>query len=247
MLLMKVLQIILLKFRLKRLEKQFHLVDNKKIELEKLLSDFQYRHTMELGDLLLEILEIRTQLFQSDKSKYDDAKKFEEQFRQQYLAEKKQDKHLLNNDEKKELKKKFRRATVLCHPDKVDEKYNEEAKEVFIALKSAYDSNDLKKVANILIKLEKGNYFNAKSETFSEKELLIAKIKKLRGRIKSLEKEIRLIKKSYEFKRITAIDNWNEYFSNMKSKLKAELEEMKKQLSSSILKRMRDEQIEYKY
>lgn len=229
---MKALQIIVLKFRLKRLEKRFHRVDNEKIEMEKLLSDFQYRHTMELGDLLLEILKVRTLLFQSDKSKQEDAKKYEEQFRQQLLADKKQQKLQLNKEEQKELKKKFRKATTLCHPDKVDEKYSEEAKEVFIKLKSAYDSNNLKKVAAILFNLEKGNYFKPKSQTISEKELLMTEIKKLRNRIKSIGKDIVLIKKSYEYKKIIGIVDWDEYFRSMKKKLEAELEEMKTQLKS---------------
>ena len=221
---------IVLKFKLKRLEKSIRIADNKKIELDKLLSEFHYRHSVELGDLLLEILKVRTLLFPLGDSGYEDAKKEEERFREQLLADRAQQKHQITKDEKVELKKKFRKATVLCHPDKVDEKYSVEAKEIFISLKSAYDSNDLKKVSSILFNLEKGNYFKPKSQTVSEKEKLISEIAKLRIRIKSTEKDIELIKKSFEYKMIIAIANWDEYFRNMKTKLETELAEMKAQL-----------------
>ncbi len=226
------LETMVLKHRLKKLEKQLHAVDSKKIELEKLLSDFHHRHTMELGDLLLEILKLRTLLFPLDDSRYEEAKRYEERFREQLLADRKQQKQQITKDEKAELKKKFRKATVLCHPDKVDKKFSAEANEIFILLKEAYDSNNLKKVTDILFNLEKGNYFKPKSETVSERELLIAEIKKLMGRVKSIENDIARIKKSFEYKRIIAIDDWDEYFRAMKAKLEAELAEMKVQLSA---------------
>lgn len=225
------LKIIFLRYRLKKLEKQFHGADTRKIELEKLLSDFQYRHTMELGDLLLELLKVRTQVFRLDESEYEKAKMDEQQFRERVLADQKRQKQQITKDEQKELKKKFRKASVLCHPDKVDEKYSAEAKEIFITLKKAYDSNNRKKVADILFNLEKGNYFKPKSQTVSEKKLLIAQIIKLRDQIKSAEKDIVLIRKSFEYKKIIAIADWDEYFRNLKTKLEAELEEMKAQLT----------------
>lgn len=224
------LEIISLKHKLKKLEKQFHQIDHKKMELEKLLSDFHYRHTQELGDLLLEILKLRTQLFQADQTEYEKAKNDEEQFREQVMAERKRQKHTITKDEKAELKKKFRKATVLCHPDKVDEKYSAEANEIFISLKNAYDSNDLKKVSDILYNLEKGNYFKPKSQTVSEKEKLMVEIVKLRTRIKVMEKDIEEIRKSFEYKKISSISNWDEYFRNTKAKLETELAEMKAQL-----------------
>jgi hypothetical protein len=165
---------------------------------------------MELGDLLLELLKVRTQVFRLDESEYEKAKMDEQQFRERVLADQKRQKQQITKDEQKELKKKFRKASVLCHPDKVDEKYSAEAKEIFITLKKAYDSNNRKKVADILFNLEKGNYFKPKSQTVSEKKLLIAQIIKLRAQIKSAEKDIVLIRKSFEYKKIIALGGMNE-------------------------------------
>ena len=41
------------------------------IELEKLLTDFQHRHSIELGDIILEILKLRKLKFKNDKQKFE--------------------------------------------------------------------------------------------------------------------------------------------------------------------------------
>jgi hypothetical protein len=221
-----------LKLELKTLENQLYSLDNEKIELEKLLSDFQNRYTNELGDLLLEILRIRKLLYQSDKSKLEEAEEDEKQYREQVNSERKQKKYQLTDDEKKELKKKFRLATFLCHPDKVNEQLKDTAGEIFIQLKEAYNANDLKKVTKILSNLEKGNYFKSKSETISEKELLKVEITKLHKRITILENEILLIKKSDTYKTVIGIDDWEAYIRHMKIILETELAVMKMQMDA---------------
>ena len=45
-----------IKLEIKILESQINAFDNEKTELEKVLSDFQHRHTLELGEIILEIL-----------------------------------------------------------------------------------------------------------------------------------------------------------------------------------------------
>mgnify|MGYP001033859228 CR=1 FL=1 len=215
---------------LKLLENKLHEIDNEKMEIEKLLSDFQYRHSTELGSLLLEILRLRKILYQSDKAKFEEAQMDERNYREQIKSDKKKQKLQLTYGEKKELKRKFRRATLLCHPDKVNENNKAAAERMFINLKVAYDSNDLKKVSEILNDLEKGNFFKSNSDTVSERELLIAEIEKIGKRINSLEKEILSVKNSHAYKTVIEIEDWDEYFSNMKSRLEAELEEMKKQM-----------------
>ena len=219
-----------LKQELKILENKLHAIDNEKIELEKLLSDFQYRHSGELGDILLEILRLRLILYKVDQTKYNEAERDEKQYREQVRTDREKIKLELNTDEKKEIRKKFRKATLLCHPDKVSEKLKESAQGMFIRLKAAYDANDLKKVTEILFHLEKGDFFKSISETVTERELLKAETEKLRKRIKSLEKELSEIKNSNTYKTVIAIDDWDVYFRNLKIKLEGELEEIKNQI-----------------
>jgi hypothetical protein len=219
-------EIVALKLEIKNLENQLNAYSNEKIELEKLLSEFQHRHTIELGSIILEILKLRKIKFKEDKAKYEEAENDERQYHEQVEIEKKKKIFELTDEQKIELKKKFRKATHLCHPDKVSDEFKDVAQKIFIELKNAYDSNDINKVTEILEDLEKGNYLKSRSETVSEKELLKSAIAKLRIQIKTLESEIISIKESDTFKTISTIDNWDDYFKTTKEKLQRELDEL---------------------
>ncbi len=219
-------EIAALKLEIKNLENQLNGYDNEKTELEKLLSEFQHRHTIELGEIILDILKLRKLKFKSDKPKFEEAENDERQYREQVDTEKEKVIFELTDKQKIELKKKFRKATVLCHPDKVADEFKEAAQRIFIDLKQAYDANNLKKVSEILEELEKGNFFKTKSETVQEKDLLKAAISKLKRQIKILETEIIAINESDTFKTIISIEDWDEYFQKTKEKLQRELEEL---------------------
>lgn len=226
-------EIAALKLEIKNLENQLNGYDNEKIELEKLLSEFQHRHTMELGEIILDILKLRKLKFKENKAKFEEAENDERQYRKQVDNEKEKEIFELTEEQKTELKKKFRKATVLCHPDKVSDEFKEAAQRIFIELKQAYDANDLKKVSEILEELEKDNYFKAKSETVLEKDLLIAAIAKLKRQIKIIETEIITIKESDTFKTIIKIEDWDDYFSKTKEKLQRELEEFNQEIENT--------------
>lgn len=224
-------EIAALKLEIKNLENQLNGYDNEKTELEKLLSEFQHRHTIEFGEIILDILKLRKLKFKGNKTKYEEAESDERQYNEQVNIEKKKEIFELTHDQKAELKKKFRKATILCHPDKVSEEFKDDAHKIFIELKQAYDINDLRKVCEILKELEKGNFFKSKSETVLEKDLLKAAISKLRKQIKILETEIITIKESETFKTVFNIEDWDEYFNKTKEKLKRELEELKLEIN----------------
>ena len=197
-----------------------------------MLSKFQYRHTIELGEIILDILKFRKLKFKSDKTKYEEAENDERQYREQVKTEREKEVYELTEEQKIELKKKFRKATVLCHPDKLADEFNEAAQRIFIELKQAYDANDLKKVSEIFDELEKGNFFKTKSETVQQKDLLKVAITKLKRQIKVLEAEIIAIKESDTFKTISSIEDWYNYFQKTKEKLQRELEELKLEIET---------------
>ena len=227
-------EIAALKLEIKNLENQLNAFDNEKTELEKLLNEFQHRHTKELGQIILEILKLRKLKFKDDKVKYEEAEADEREYREQVNIEKERQVFELNDDEKKELKSKFRRATTLCHPDKVSDEFKDAAQRIFIDLKIAYDANDLKKVTEILADLEKGNYFKSRSETVTEKDLLKAAIAKLRSQVKTLETEIIAIKENETFRTVSSISDWDEYFASTKQKLEKELEYLSQEIEVQI-------------
>lgn len=71
--------IMALKLEIRLLEHEINLYDSEKAELEKLLADFNHQHSMNLGDLISEILSLRKKLAkqQGDQNAYDEAKQDE--------------------------------------------------------------------------------------------------------------------------------------------------------------------------
>lgn len=222
-----------MKYELKELELKYENYDNELIELQKYISDFEHKHSIELGELILEILNYRKLKFKNDKVKYHEAERDYEHYKEQFKKEVEKKQFELTEDEKRELKSKFRKASILCHPDKVSDELKEIAQAIFIELKSAYECNDLKKVSEILQNLEQGHLFKTKSQTISEKEKLKSLIIELRTKIIEIEREINSIKESETFINISSIENWDDYFKKTKEILQGELNRLKKEFAAS--------------
>lgn len=221
-----------LKLEIKMLENQLNAFDNEKIELEKVLSDFQHRHTIELGEIILDILKLRKIKYKDHDKKAKEADKDFDQFNEQFESEKNKHQFKLNEKEKAELKNRFRKASMLCHPDKVTDEQKAEAADAFMTLKKAYDQNDLEKVNRILKDLETGNPFHSSVDTITEKELLKKTIANLRKKLQQLQTQIVNLKESETFVTISIIKNWDDYFTETKEQLQQELESLTLELIS---------------
>ena len=78
----------------------------------------------------------------------------------------------MDDEKQNELRKNYRKATKLCHPDKVTDEQKELATKMFTDLKNAYDNNNLEKLNKILSELERG-IFKSQGNTITEKDKLI--------------------------------------------------------------------------
>jgi hypothetical protein len=223
-------EIVALQLEVKILENHLNVFENERIEFEKLLADFHHRHTIELGDIILEILILRKLKYGKYTKKHKEAEEDYKQYSKQIIEEKEKTRFELTDEEKIELKKRFRKATFMCHPDKVADEFKDAAQNIFVELKAAYETNDLNKVTEILHNLEKGNLFKSISDTISGKNKLLAASAKLRIQIKTLESEIFVIKLSETFKTIINIDDWNTYFNKTRELLLQELQELRAEI-----------------
>lgn len=226
-------ELTILKTEVRKLENQINAFDNEKIELEKVISEFQHRHTLELGDIILKILNLRMLKYKSSNEKFTEAEVDEKQYREQFNLENSKNVRELTDLERAEIKSKFRKATVLCHPDKVINELKETAQKIFVELKTAYDQNDLSKVSEILSELEKGSFFKTTSETITEKEILKAEIARLKIQIKIIENEIISIKLSDSYRKVIELLDWDNYFQETRLKLFKELDFLEKELSDN--------------
>ncbi len=214
-----------LKLEAKVLEAEVNQLSDEKADLEKLIHDFGVRHNNELGELILKILRFRKSKAKGTPKEAEAEKDYNE-YSKEYEISKDEKINELTEEEQKELKQKYRKASKLCHPDVVSEEQKELADKLFAELSAAYERNDLERVKEILENLEKGNFFVSKSDAINEKQLLRAEIEKLRMRIKELKQEVHSIKESEAFETITNIEDWDVYFKTTKEKLQEQAKEL---------------------
>jgi hypothetical protein len=228
-------EIVALKLEIKILENQVVSFDNERSELEGVLRDFQREHFLAVGDLILKLLQFRKLKYAQDKEKYEEAEKDEQEYREQFEFEKDKEVFNLSEEEKKEFTSNYRKAAILCHPDKFSQappEVQKQAEELMIELSIAKDKKDLQRVKEILNDLQKGIISSQKTDDNSDKIKLKNLVKKLREKIKKLEVEIINIKLSDEFKLITEIDDWSVYFSNVKEQMRNEIEVLKTEIET---------------
>lgn len=211
-----------LKLEIKALEAAINILSNEKADIEKLIHEFGIRHNKELGELIIKILQYRKENAKGTPQQQE-AEEDYSNYHQQYEATKNEDVATLTNEEQKELKEKYRKASKLCHPDVVSEDQKELATKLFAELSAAYEKNDLKRVSEILENLNNGNFFISKSDALNAKQLLQTEMEKLRLLIAELKIQLQEIKESDTYKTIISIDDWDEYFNNVKQKLLLQL------------------------
>ncbi len=223
------IQLEAIKFELKLAEIKLNTLSDKKFELEKLISDFNYLHDKYLGDIIRKLLEIKKDKLKEDyekhkatKDQYENAKSEYDEFNDQLENFKKKKINELSENEKVELKSKYRQATLHCHPDKVSEDQQREAEEIFKELNEAYRNNDLESVSEILENL-RNQLFTSKSEILTMFDKQKIYLNNINNKIMHLEKEIDKIINSEVYTHISKINDWNDYFENMKVMLTKKL------------------------
>lgn len=161
-------------------------------------------------------------------NEYEDVKSAYEEFENEYehIKDNQKDTIKLNDDEKVEIKKLYKKAARLCHPDIVSDELKEKAHEIMQTLNDAYSKKDITKVKEILQKLETGTIFELSSDRIENKEILKAKIEEFKKTIQELKNEIEEIKSDDTFVTISSLDDWDEYFEELKKDLEEEKEKL---------------------
>ena len=233
-------EIAALQLEIRSLEFQVTSIEDEKTDIEKLISNFNGRYNRELGGLITNILFLKQEAARRaadiDKNSHWKEEEFKEahsdyeNFNQNYKKFIKDPQPAnLNSEEEKSLKMKYRQAAKLCHPDKVAEEQKEPAEKIFKELKEAYALNDLLQVSSILENLEKG-IFKTRGESVTEKDRLRIILNNLMEVRKNLEKKLSELKGSDIYEKIIEIKDWDLYFTDRRSKLKTELENIRQVL-----------------
>ena len=227
------IDLVALKLEIRQLEHQLNAYDNEKIEIEKVLNEFNHQHTKELGWYISRILYLRKILSQDDPKAYAEAVQDEKDYHEQIEAENDKVIYELDEQQRKDIKKAYRKASQICHPDRISEDMKEIAEQLFIQLNEAYEKNDIQTVTKILAELEQG-IFRPRSETVSEKSQLQAIITQLKFKITRIEKEIFEMKESEAYETIIDIEDWDQYFANTKEQLIEEIDRLEQKLNEPL-------------
>jgi hypothetical protein len=174
---------------------------------------------------------LRKNLFKDDKEKFQKAVQDEKDYQEQVNNEKKKVIFEISQEDAKDLKKKYRKASILSHPDKYineTEEVKNLAEEIFKDLNEANQQNDIKRVNEILDNLENGILQSSLREKLDDKNILKAIIITLKNKVTTLTAEVLKIKESDIYKRLFEIQDFDSYFNNIKEKLQNEILELKK-------------------
>ena len=242
-----------LKQELLTLEYQFNALSDEKAEVERQIYSFNYQYNLNLGDLILEYLELKKV---KSKTKYEEAKKnqkekeiddniidelfneYEEaqsdqdQFKEGYKAFQEEDEIIqLSRKDAKELKNLYRKSSMLCHPDRVSEKDKKRSHEIFIKLQKAYETNDLESVRSIYNTLKDGNMFTDISSEVSEIDQLKTHIAELKIKIDSLVQGISEAINTDTYQTLKELTSWEVYFKEIASEFQQEVDTLKEELN----------------
>lgn len=215
--------ILTLKLEISLLENDIHVYDNERTEVEKLLADFHYQYSMQLGDIISEILSLKKQiaLQNNDQTAYEEAEQDEKIYQEQLFEQKSKVYHELSDKDKKKLKQVYRKASQLCHPDRVSDEQKEVAQAIFVELTQAYEQNDLKKVEQILLDLQKG-IFKSRSDTVTQLDTLKMIKTQLSQKLADIQQILDSMKRSETYQVISKLYDWDNYFEEQKMRLAKE-------------------------
>lgn len=221
-----------LTLELKALELQVGSLEDEKTELEKLLHTYNYRHAIEVGEIIRRILLLRREKLKveaeqdADKEEeYQEAQQDYEEYEQDYQETSKQELFKVTEAELQELKAIFRACSKMCHPDVVAQEFKAEASQLFARLCEANGKNDIAAVKAIYEQLQKG-IFAPMSATVSDAQKLHGQVVRIRGKVKDLAVAISALRTTDAYHKVVAIEDWDEYFATLKQQLQAELESL---------------------
>ena len=208
------------------------------------ISAFNALQNRIVGSVILEILELRARIsqllksnddyYQDIKDQFEDAQQEYDDFQRAYQSVEEQFQFEISDENKKILKKQYKQASRLCHPDKVSIEFKPQANKIFSELNNAYVNNDLPKVQEILEELKSGAGFSVDSYSIDNKQILKSKIQSIRKKIEEVKSEIQKVKEDKIYKVIEENDDLEKYFNEMREKLEVERDELEEKLGNIL-------------
>jgi hypothetical protein len=229
----------LLELEFKALQHELADLKSLKVEIEKELKDFASRYDLELGEIILKLLDLRAQFSESRKDNPDSekearrAKNDYEEYKSKLESAEVNDKLGLSPAEQAELKKAFRMASKLCHPDIAAHDEKEHANQIFINLKNAYEKDNLLKVKEILHNLQINGLDMNFERGASGRAALEQQLHNLKTEISKIRDEIKQIRKTESYRIFYSTKDMDAYFEIKRMEIEKEISVLLSQYGTS--------------
>lgn len=197
-----------------------------------------------ITDLLAEIRELEDNFSRQDdcdtrQAQEEAAHEYEEYQEQQQDAQHRfaRDQRL-SMDERNELKRLWRQASRLCHPDVVADELKEKAHQIMVQLNLARQNADLAAIRALLTQLQSGLEPMMASDRLNNLEHLRQKIQQLRSQIEALLKEIAGLEAENAWRLATSLRDKEAYFAEQEralAELRDTLETQVKHVEQDLL------------
>ena len=225
-----------LKVELHFQENELNLLLADREELAKRIDHFQIRYHNAVGEFLDRVLYLRKEKLRLQaitnpalKALYEAAEKDYNDYHAAHTSPITGLLFNLSEKEQIEIKRLYRKSSMICHPDRVTEECKEKAQAMFEELHEAYMNNDIRKVRLISELLEKTGRFETLRDKLDTAEALRAQIELVVLQVEETEADIKEIKSSQAYRTVDAIEgDWNDYFEEMVQNLKTQIADLEK-------------------
>lgn len=214
------------------LEVRFDKLLIEKDDIEKKVFQFNVEYSQRLGKELLELYELNSKYNLKYNGAYGETDDSINEALKTTITE-------LNITEREEIKTLYKKAALICHPDKVDKIVIKEAEETFKQLNTAYKNNDIEEVKRIYNNLKSNNFFERGKE-YNAKNLLHLEINKLLQKINKINIEINKIKITSSYQVMQKVFDWDLFYKLEEEKVKNEINSIKNEFSKKIFFKKRN-------
>ena len=193
-----------------------------------------------IANLLAEALELESGLTREEepaRQARDEANEEYEKYREQHQdAEVRLRKGKdLSQEDRDELKRLWRQASKLCHPDLVADDLKEEANAMMVQLNQAKQRGDVKAIRSLVARLQQGFEPLMASDRLNDLERIRKKMAQVREQIDTLVNELAELEKEESWLLVSSLSNMEAYFAQQEKALNEVRASLEHQVSEAQL------------
>ena len=177
-----------------------------------------------IANLLAEALELETGLTREEepaRQARDQAHEEFEKYREQHhdVEIRLRKGKALSEEDRNELKRLWRQASKLCHPDLVADDRKEEANAIMVQLNQAKQRGDVKAIRSLVARLQHGFEPLMASDRLNDLERIRKRITQVREQIDTLVNELAELEKEESWLLVSSLSNMEAYFAQQEKAL----------------------------